>query len=123
MKRTALRDVYNRDPDTEALTHIPFHWSTVPGESDHAFLTRYSWQNCTEAGDRALTVFLEHHVHICNGAQRKGCLRVSQAVDVLRDLLQLLVQLDGLAQAFLPANVPACIYENSGVDHCLCLYR
>ena len=73
--------------------------------------------------DRALTVFLEHHVHICDGAQRKGRLRVSQAVDVLRDLLQPLVQLDGLAEAFLPANVPACMFESSRVDHSLCLDR
>lgn len=71
---------------------------------------RFAWRR-----DRALTVFLEHHVHICNGAQCKGCLRVSQAVDVLRDLLQPLVQLDGLAQAFLPANVPACMYESQAL--------
>ena len=59
-----------------------------------------------QASKQALTVFLQHEVHIRNGAQPQRVLAVADAVDVLRDLLHPLVQPDGFAQLIFLTNVP-----------------
>ena len=61
---------------------------------------------CASGSERALTVVLQHEVHICDGAQPQRILAVADAVDVLRDLLHPFVQPDGLAQLLFLANVP-----------------
>ena len=58
------------------------------------------------ASKQALTVLLQHEVHVCDGAQPKRVLAVADAVDVLRDLLHPLVQPDGLPQLLLLTDVP-----------------
>ena len=63
-------------------------------------------EKASHANRQALTVVLQHEVHVRNGAQPQRILAVADAVDVLRDLLHPLIQPDGLAQLTLLTNVP-----------------